>query len=109
MEISVMNANVIDFPINAGSDIDRLGDIKAQIAALEAEAKAIVDGYRAKGVGSYVGLSYRVTVADEQLVRSFNADKAKAKLRELGMPDSYVDGELVDVKVRAGAVSVKPL
>jgi len=104
-----MNANVIDFPINAGSDIDRLGDIKAQIAALEAEAKAIVDGYRAKGVGSYVGLSYRVTVADEQLVRSFNADKAKAKLRELGMPDSYVDGELVDVKVRAGAVSVKPL
>ena len=104
-----MNANVIDFPINAGSDIDRLGDIKAQIAALEAEAKAIVDGYRAKGVGSYVGLSYRVTVADEQLVRSFNAEKAKAKLRELGMPDSYVDGELVDVKVRAGAVSVKAL
>ena len=104
-----MNANVIDFPINAGSDIDRLGDIKAQIAALEAEAKAIADGYRAKGVGSYVGLSYRVTVADEQLVRSFNADKAKAKLRELGMPDSYVDGDLVDVKVRAGAVSVKAL
>ena len=104
-----MNANVIDFPINAGSDIDRLGDIKAKIAALEAEAKAIVDGYRAKGVGSYVGSAYRVTVADEQLVRSFNADKAKAKLRELGMPDSYVDGELVDVKVRAGAVSVKPL
>lgn len=104
-----MNANVIDFPINAGSDIDRLGDIKAQIAALEAEAKAIVDGYRAKGVGSYVGLSYRVTVADEQLVRSFNADKAKAKLRELGVADSFIDGDLVDVKVRAGAVSVKPL
>lgn len=104
-----MNANVIDFPINAGSDIDRLGDIKAQIAALEAEAKVIAEAYRAKGVGSYVGSAYRVTVADEQLVRSFNADKAKAKLRELGMPDSYVDGELVDVKVRAGAVSVKPL
>lgn len=104
-----MNANVIDFPINAGSDIDRLGDIKAQIAALEAEAKAIVDGYRAKGVGSYVGLSYRVTVADEQLVRSFNADKAKAKLRELGVADSFIDGDLVDVKVRAGAVSVKAL
>ena len=104
-----MNANVIDFPINAGSDIDRLGDIKAQIAALEAEAKVIVDGYRAKGVGSYVGSAYRVTVADEQLVRSFNAEKAKAKLRELGVADSVIEGDLVDVKIRAGAVSVKAL
>jgi D-serine deaminase-like pyridoxal phosphate-dependent protein len=104
-----MNANVIDFPINAGSDIDRLGDIKAQIAALEAEAKAIADDYRAKGVGSYLGLAYRVTVADEQLVRSFNAEKAKAKLRELGVADSVIEGDLVDVKIRAGAVSVKAL
>lgn len=104
-----MNANVIDFPINAGSDIDRLGDIKAQIAALEAEAKAIVDDYRAKGVGSYLGSAYRVTVADEQLVRSFNAEKAKAKLRELGVADSVIEGDLVDVKIRAGAVSVKAL
>jgi hypothetical protein len=54
-------------------------------------------------------LAYRVTVADEQLVRSFNAEKAKAKLRELGVADSVIDGDLVDVKIRAGAVSVKAL
>lgn len=104
-----MNANVIDFPLNAGSDIDRLGEIKAQIAALQDEADAIAESYRAKGVGSYVGSRFRLSVADEQLVRSFKAEAAKAKLRELGMPDSYVDGELVEVKVRKGAVSVKAL
>ena len=95
-------AQVIQFP---ASDIDRLGELKAQIANLKAEADAIEDAYRARGKGRYEGSLFVVSVADETLVSTFDAKQAKAKLLELGVTQQWIDG-CTNVSVRKPTVKV---
>ena len=94
-------AEIIQFP----SRIDRLGELKAQIAALEAEADAIADSLRNQGAGKYDGALFRATVSDETLVQTFDAAAAKAKLLETGVPQSWIDGN-VKVSIRKPTVKV---
>ena len=98
-----MNAvsNIVQFP----NSIDRLGALKAQIAELEREADAIAESLRAQGKGSYEGSLFRATVSDETLVSTFDAAAAKAKLLEVGVPQSWIDGA-VKVSIRKASVKV---
>jgi len=100
-----MNAQVIQFP-QSSNDIDRLGEIKAMMADLQAEADAIADGLRAQGKGTHEGRLFKASVSDEALVSTFDAAAAKAKLLEVGVPQSWIDGN-VKVSVRKATVTVR--
>ena len=59
-----MSKNVVlDRSHNLISTIDRLGQIKAQIANLETEQKALRDVLVEQGPGAYEGELFRVTVS----------------------------------------------
>ena len=96
-------ANVIQFP--AEHPVDRLGALKAQIAALEAEADAIAESLRAQGKGLYEGSLFKASVSDETLVSTFDAAAAKAKLLEVGVAQSWIDGN-VKISIRKPTVKV---
>ena len=85
--------------------IDRMGQLKAMISDLQAEYDAIADQYRARGPGRYEGSMFSASVSDEALVQSFDADKAKAKLAELGVPAEWVKG-CTKLSVRKATVKV---
>jgi hypothetical protein len=78
------NPNTIDL---AGSVVDRLGDIKAQIAELKAaEAKLIALLINATEAGDAIdGSLFRATVSAVAERTSLDAKAAEAKLRELGV------------------------
>jgi len=95
-------AQVIQFP----SQIDRLGEIKAIMADLQAEFDAIADGLRAQGKGTHEGRMFKATVSDEALTTTFDAAAAKAKLLEVGVPQQWIDGN-VKVSVRKASVTVR--
>ena len=96
-------ANVLNFP--AEHPVDRLGALKAQIAALEAEADAIAESLRAQGKGLYEGSLFKASVSDETLVQTFDAAAAKARLLEAGVPQSWIDGN-VKISIRKPTVKV---
>jgi hypothetical protein len=96
-------ANVLSFPVE--HPVDRLGALKAQIAELEREADAIADSLRAQGKGLYEGSLFKASVADETLVSTFDAAAAKAKLLEVGVAQSWIDGN-VKISIRKPAVKV---
>jgi hypothetical protein len=98
-------AQVIAFPAN--HPVDRLGELKAQIANLQAEADKIAEDLRAKGKGAYEGSLFKASVSDESLVQSFNGAKAKAKLAELGVSPEWIAANLIDVSVRKASVTVR--
>lgn len=95
--------NTIDL---SASVVDRLGDIKAQIAELKAvEANLIallVNG--SEGGDAIDGRYYRAAIVHTAESTSLDAKAAEAKLRELG-----VDGRWFakNQKVRKGSVSVR--
>ena len=67
------------------SPVDRLGDIKAQIADLKAVEAFLIDEVKAMGAGAYDGAAYRASVS-EVAARSAPDPKAmEAKLVELGV------------------------
>ena len=96
-------AQVIQFP--AEHPVDRLGALKAQIAELEREADAIADSLRAQGKGTYEGSLFKASVSDEALVQTFDAAAAKAKLLEVGVAQSWIDGN-VKISIRKPTVKV---
>lgn len=100
-----MNAavNVLQFP--AQHPVDRLGQLKAQIADLEREADQIADSLRAQGKGAYEGALFRASVAEETLVQTFDSAAAKARLLALGVAQSWIDGN-VKISVRKATVKV---
>ena len=85
--------------------IDRMGELKAMIATLQAEYDQIADGYRAQGPGRYEGAMFAVSVSDETLVQTFDADKAKSKLAELGVAPEWIKG-CAKISIRKGTVKV---
>lgn len=93
--------NIHDF---TGGIVDRLGDIKAQIAelkAVEADLVArLIDAEQDVVEGRY----YRAAIVHTAESTSLDAKAAEAKLRELG-----VDGRWFakHQKVRKGSVSVR--
>ena len=95
-------AQVIAFP---QADADRLGELAAQIATLQAQYDAIADEFRARGQGRFEGSLFAVSVSDETLVSTFDTKAAKAKLLALGVEQSWIDGN-VKVSVRKPAVKV---
>lgn len=65
--------------------VDRLGDIKAQIAELKAVEAELVAEIKDMGPGAHEGYGYRATVADVAERKSLDPKAAEAKLRELGV------------------------
>jgi len=95
-------AQVIQFP----SQIDRLGELKAIMADLQAEYDQIADSLRAQGAGTHEGRMFKAVVSEEALTTTFDAAAAKAKLLEAGVAQSWIDGN-VKVSVRKASVSVR--
>ena len=74
--------NTIDL---AGSVVDRLGDIKAQIAELKAIEANLIGVLVNGGEGAVDGDTFRATVSSVAERSSLDAKAAEAKLRELGV------------------------
>jgi hypothetical protein len=74
--------NTIDL---AGSVVDRLGDIKAQIAELKAIEANLIGILVNGGEGAVDGDTFRATVSSVAERQSLDAKAAEAKLRELGV------------------------
>jgi hypothetical protein len=74
--------NTIDL---AGSVVDRLGDIKAQIAELKAVEAHLINLLINGGEGAIEGQAFRATVSAVAERQSLDAKAAEAKLRELGV------------------------
>jgi hypothetical protein len=70
---------------NTVSNVDRLGEIKAQIADLQAIEKKLIESIKEQGVGSHQGdwFSASVIQIDERF--SLDAKAAEEKLRDLGV------------------------
>lgn len=64
---------------NLTSTIDRLGELKAQIAELESEEKALKEVLIEQGAGAYEGNWFRVTVS-ESVKQTLDMAAVKAKL-----------------------------
>jgi hypothetical protein len=69
----------------AGSVVDRLGDIKAQIAELKAIEANLIGILVNGGEGAVDGDTFRATVSSVAERSSLDAKAAEAKLRELGV------------------------
>jgi hypothetical protein len=95
-------AQVIQFP----AQIDRLGELKAQIADLQAQYDAIADSLRAQGAGTHEGRMFKAVVSEETLTTTFDAAAAKAKLLEVGVAQSWIDGN-VKISIRKPTVTVR--
>jgi len=67
------------------STVDRLGEIKAQIADLQAIEKQLVEAIKEQGVGNHQGEWFSASVIQIDERFSLDAKAAEAKLRELGV------------------------
>lgn len=67
------------------SPVDRLGDIKAEIARLKEIETFLTDEIKALGAGAHEGDTFRATVSEIAERSSLDAKAAEAKLRELGV------------------------
>jgi hypothetical protein len=65
--------------------VDRLGQIKAEIARLKEIEAFLVEEVKAQGVGAHDGDDYRATVSEIAERSSLDPKAAEAKLRELGV------------------------
>lgn len=75
-------ANTVDF---TAAIVDRLGDIKAQIADLKKIEAELVERLINSGADAIDGRAYRATVSQVAERQSLDAKAAEAKLRELGV------------------------
>jgi hypothetical protein len=67
------------------SPVDRLGDIKAEIARLKEIEAFLTDEVKSLGAGAHDGGLFRATVSDVAERQSLCPKAAEAKLRELGV------------------------
>ena len=84
----------------------RAGKAVAIMADLQAEYDQIADSLRAQGAGTHEGRMFKAVVSEEALTTTFDAAAAKAKLLEVGVAQSWIDGN-VKVSVRKASVSVR--
>jgi hypothetical protein len=73
------------FANNNVSTVDRLGEIKAQIADLQAIEKQLVEAIKEQCVGKHQGEWFAASVIQIDERFSLDAKAAEAKLRELGV------------------------
>lgn len=86
------------------SPVDRLGEIKAQIAELKAVEAFLIDEIKAMGAGAHEGAAYRASVS-EVAARSAPDPKAmEEKLVELGVDGRWFSRHQ---KTSAAYVTVK--
>lgn len=90
--------------IKAISPIDRLGDIRAQIADLKATEAFLLDEVKALGLGAHEGDLFRATVSQTADSLSLDPKAAEAKLIELGVDGRWFSRHQ---KTRAGSVAVR--
>jgi len=97
------NANTIDL---AGSVVDRLGNIKAQIAELKkVEANLVALLVNASEAGDAIeGNLFRATVSQVAERQSLDVKAAEAKLRELGVDGRWFNK---NQKITKGYTTVK--
>jgi hypothetical protein len=93
--------NTIDL---AGSVVDRLGDIKAQIAELKAIEANLIGILVNGGEAAVDGNTFRATVSSVAERSSLCAKAAEAKLRELGVDGRWFSK---NQKVTKGYTTVK--
>jgi hypothetical protein len=67
------------------SNVDRLGEIKAQIADLQAIEKQLIEAIKELGAGSHQGEWFAASVIEINDRFSLDTKAAEAKLRELGV------------------------
>lgn len=67
------------------SPIDRLGDIRAEIARLKEIEAILIDDVKDLGPGAHEGAAYRAAVSVVEDRQTLDAKAAEAKLRELGV------------------------
>ena len=67
------------------SPVDRLGDIKAEIARLKEIEAFLTDEIKDLGAGAHEGDTFRATVSEIAERQSLCPKAAEAKLRELGV------------------------
>jgi len=67
------------------SPVDRLGDIKAEIARLKEVEAFLIEEIKDLGAGAHNGDTFRATVSEIAERQSLDAKAAEAKLRELGV------------------------
>ena len=65
--------------------VDRLGDIKAEIARLKEVEAFLLEEIKDLGAGAHEGDTFRATVSVVAERQSLDAKAAEAKLRELGV------------------------
>ncbi|MEN9936010.1 MAG: hypothetical protein RLZZ387_2589 [Chloroflexota bacterium] len=67
------------------SPVDRLGDVKAEIARLKDIEAFLIEEIKALGVGAHDGDTFRASVSEVAERQSLDVKAAEAKLRELGV------------------------
>ena len=90
--------------IEPASIIDRLGDIRAQIADLKAVEEQLIAEVKALGAGAHEGAAYRATVSEVAERSTLDPKAAEEKLRELGVDGRWFSKNLKTVR---GYVTVK--
>jgi hypothetical protein len=86
------------------SPVDRLGDVKAEIARLKEIEAFLIDEIKALGAGAHDGDLFRATVSDVAERQSLDVKAAEAKLRELGVDGRWFSK---NQKVTKGYTTVK--
>jgi hypothetical protein len=67
------------------SPVDRLGEIRAEIARLKEIEAFLIEEVKALGVGAHEGAAYRAAVSIVEDRNILDVKAAEAKLRELGV------------------------
>lgn len=86
------------------SPVDRLGEVKAEIARLSGIAKFLEAEIKELGVGAHEGDLFRATVSEVAERETLDAKAAEAKLRELGVDGRWFSKHL---KVTKGYTTVR--
>lgn len=84
--------------------VDRLGEIKAEIAQLKVAEKQLTDDIKAMGPGAHDGYAYRATVSEVADSAAPDPKAMEAKLRELGVDNRWFSKHQ---KTRSGYTTVK--
>lgn len=85
----------------ANNPIDRLGAIKAQLAALKDEAEPLETEIKGMGPGTHQGQLFDANVAEVAESSAPDPAAMEAKLRNLGVDDRWFNK---NQKVRAGGL-----
>ena len=90
--------------INPVSPVDRLGEIKAEIARLKEIEAFLTEEVKAFGPGAHDGDAYRAAVSQVAERQSLDVKAAEAKLRELGVDGRWFSKHM---KTTKGYTAVK--